>query len=69
MEEVSQVKQEYKPYYEKFGLNVVYYRKRKKSNATTACGIGRYRQKSHQRHRAWQRWSVLRPHFQTVRAA
>jgi len=24
------LKQEYKPYYEKFGLNVVYYRKRKK---------------------------------------
>lgn len=24
------MKQEYKPYYEKFGLNVVYYRKRKK---------------------------------------
>ena len=24
------MKQEYKPYYEKFGLNVVYYRKRKR---------------------------------------
>lgn len=24
------MKQEYKPYYEKFGLNIVYYRKRKK---------------------------------------
>lgn len=30
MEGVSEVKLEYKPYYEKFGLNVVYYRKRKK---------------------------------------
>lgn len=30
MREVSTVKQEYKDRYEKFGLNVVYYRKRKK---------------------------------------
>lgn len=30
MREVSTVKQEYKERYEKFGLNVVYYRKRKK---------------------------------------
>lgn len=28
--EVKKLKQEYKPLYEKFGLNVVYYRKRKK---------------------------------------
>ena len=27
---VKNMKQEYKPYYEKFGLNVVYYRKRKR---------------------------------------
>ena len=27
---VKIMKQEYKPYYEKFGLNVVYYRKRKR---------------------------------------
>ena len=30
MIEVTRVKQEYKELYEKFGLNVVYYRKRKK---------------------------------------
>ena len=30
MLEVIDMKQEYKPLYEKFGLNVVYYRKRKK---------------------------------------
>jgi transcriptional regulator with XRE-family HTH domain len=30
MREVSAVKQEYKDRYEKFGLNVVYYRKRRK---------------------------------------
>ena len=30
MDEVIGLKAEYKPYYEKFGLNVVYFRKRKK---------------------------------------
>ena len=30
MQEVICVRQEYKPLYEKFGLNVVYYRKKKK---------------------------------------
>ena len=45
------MRKEYKNLYEKFGLNVVYYRKRKKLTQLQLAGAGRHRSKPHKRDR------------------